>query len=155
MEPRHLFHSALTRLPGGNALHLKSKHLLVPAHNISSFIWRQQNCGRGGSPMECGVAGEYYETPYFHLRHRHLPEMALPRTVWVRLNRFHTGVGLSAPAYTNGHGPSASCECGAEEQTIDNAVLHCLTHRPPHGLHVMAILDDETIEWLLNTCPEI
>jgi len=38
---------------------------------------------------------------------------------------------------------SATCECGAEEQTVD------------HGLHGLMVLDDETTEWLLNTCPEI
>ena len=26
---------------------------------------------------------------------------------------------------------------------------------PPHGLHDLTVLDDETIEWLFNTCPEI
>jgi len=26
------------------------------------------------------------------------------------------------------------------------------TARPPHGL---TVLDDETIEWLLNSCPEM
>jgi len=25
----------------------------------------------------------------------------------------------------------------------------------PHGLHGLTVLDDETIEWLFNTCPEI
>jgi len=50
---------------------------------------------------------------------------------------------------------SAACECGAEEQTVDPVVLHCPIHRPPHGLHGLAVLDDETIEWLLNTCLEI
>jgi len=25
----------------------------------------------------------------------------------------------------------------------------------PHGLHSLTVLDDETIGWLLNTCPEI
>jgi len=29
------------------------------------------------------------------------------------------------------------------------------THRPPNGLHGLTVLDDETIRWLLNTCPEI
>ena len=28
-------------------------------------------------------------------------------------------------------------------------------HGPPHGMLGMTALDDETIEWLLNTCPEI
>jgi len=50
---------------------------------------------------------------------------------------------------------SAACECGAEEQTIDHVVLQCLIHRPPHGLQGLTVLDDGTIEWLLNICPEI
>ena len=31
----------------------------------------------------------------------------------------------------------------------------CPIHRPPHGLHGPTVLDDETMEWLLNTCPKI
>jgi len=54
-----------------------------------------------------------------------------------------------------GMASSAACECGAEEQTIDHVVLQCPIHRPPHRLLGLTVLDDETIEWLLNTCPEI
>jgi len=50
---------------------------------------------------------------------------------------------------------SVACGCGAEEQTVDHVVLQCPIHRPPHGLHDLTVLDDETIEWLLNTCPKI
>jgi len=50
---------------------------------------------------------------------------------------------------------SAACECGAEKQTVDHVVLQCPIHWPPHGLHGLTVLDDETTEWLLNTCPEI
>jgi len=50
---------------------------------------------------------------------------------------------------------SAVCECGAEEQTVDHVVLQCPIHRPPHGLHGLTVLDDETTEWLLYTCHEI
>jgi len=49
---------------------------------------------------------------------------------------------------------SAACECGAKEQTVDHIVLQCLIYRPSHGLHGLTVLDDETTEWLLNTCPE-
>jgi len=49
----------------------------------------------------------------------------------------------------------AACECGAEEQTVDHVVLQCPIHRPPHGLHGLTVLDDETTDWLLNICPEI
>jgi len=38
---------------------------------------------------------------------------------------------------------------------VDHVVLQCPIQRPPHGLHGLTVLDDETIEWLLNTCPEI
>jgi len=50
---------------------------------------------------------------------------------------------------------SAACECGAEEQTVDHVVFQCPIHQPPHGLHGLAVLDDETTGWLLNTCPDI
>jgi len=50
---------------------------------------------------------------------------------------------------------SAACECGAEEQTVDHVVPQFPIHLPPHGLHGLAVLDDETTEWLLNTCHEI
>jgi len=36
---------------------------------------------------------------------------------------------------------SKACERGAEDQT-------CPIHRPPHGLHALTILDDETIDCL-------
>jgi len=48
---------------------------------------------------------------------------------------------------------SAACECGTEEQTVDHVVLECPIHRPPHGLHGLTVLDNDTIERLLNTCP--
>jgi len=82
--------------------------------------------------------------------------MTLPRRAWVRLNRLRTGVGRFRSCwYKWGMGSSAACECGEEEQTVDHAVLQCPIYRPPHGLHGLMVLDDETTEWLLNTCPEI
>jgi len=38
---------------------------------------------------------------------------------------------------------SAACECDAEEQMVENVVLRCPIHRPPHGLHGLTVLDDE------------
>jgi len=51
--------------------------------------------------------------------------------------------------------PSAACESGAEDQTIHHVVFQCPIERPFHGLHGLTVLDDETIDFLLNTCPEI
>ena len=83
----------------------------------------------------------------------HSPGMTLPKTAWVRLNRLRTGVGhFRSCLYKLGMAASAACESGTEEQTVDHVVLQCPTHRPPHGLHSLTVLDDETIEWLLNTC---
>jgi len=49
---------------------------------------------------------------------------------------------------------SAACQSGAEEQTISHMVLQCPIHRPDR-LHGLMVLDNETIEWLLNTYFEI
>ena len=81
--------------------------------------------------------------------------MTLPRTAWVRLNRLRTGVGrFRSCLYKRGMASPVACECGAEQQAVDH-VLQCPIQRLPHGLHVLAVLDDETTEWLLNICPEI
>jgi len=86
----------------------------------------------------------------------HLPGMTLPRRDWVPLNHLRTGIGrFRFFLYKWGVAYSAACECGAEEQTVDHVVLQCPIHRPPYGLHDLMALDDETIEWLLNTCPQI
>jgi len=45
-----------------------------------------------------------------------------------------------------GMASSAACQCGAEEQTVDHVVLQCPIHRPPHGLHGLTVLDNETTE---------
>ena len=50
---------------------------------------------------------------------------------------------------------SATCESGAENQNIDHVVIQCPIHRHSYGLHSLTVLGDETVEWLLNTFPEI
>ena len=85
-----------------------------------------------------------------------LPGMTLPGRAWIRLNHLHTGVGrFRSCLYKWGMASSAASECGTEEQTVDHVVLQCPIHRPSHGLHGLTVLDDQTIEWLLNIFPEI
>jgi len=90
----------------------------------------------------------------------HPPGITLPRTAWVRPPHrgscLQTGAGrFRSCLYKWGMDTSAACACGAEVQTVDHVVLQWPIHRPPHGLHGLTVLDDETIEWLLNTCPEV
>ena len=82
--------------------------------------------------------------------------MTLSRRACVRLNHFRADVGRFRSCLNkSGMASSSACECGAEEQTVNYLVLQCSIYRPPHGLHGLTVLDHETIEWLLNTCPEI
>jgi len=82
--------------------------------------------------------------------------MTLPRRALVPLNRLRTGVArFRCSLYKWGMAFCTACECGAEEQNVDHVALQCPIHRYPHGLHGLTVLDDETIEWLLITCPEI
>jgi len=107
--------------------------------------------------MERGMGGQPHKTPHFHPRHRHpAPGATLPRRAWVQLNRLHTSVGgFRSCVYNWGMDSSLVFECGGEEQTGDYVVLQCPIHRPLHGQHGLAVLDDETTDWLLNICPEI
>ena len=61
---------------------------------------------------------------------------------------------IPAAAYANGGGLFLRLECGAEELTADNVVFYCPIPPPVHGLHRPTVLDDKTVDWLLNTCPE-
>jgi len=85
----------------------------------------------------------------------HPPVMTLPRTAWVQRNRLRTDVGrFRSCSHKWGMALSVTCESCAE-QAVEHVVLHCPIYRPPHGLHGQAVLDDETIEWLLNAYSDI
>ncbi|XP_076810297.1 general transcription factor II-I repeat domain-containing protein 2-like [Clavelina lepadiformis] len=47
------------------------------------------------------------------------------------------------------------CECGATEQTADHVINACPIHRPPRGVLGLKRLDEDTIKWLMTSCPEI
>ena len=158
LEPlKHLLHSGLTRPSNADARHLKSKQPIVPAaqlisssdddNNRSAGLWTDHRWNAewlDNTMRLCTFITDMSTNP---------TGMALPRTAWVRLNRLHTCVGrFRSCLYKWGMASSAACECGAEEQTVDHVVLQCPIHQPPHGAHGLMVLDDETIEWLLNTC---
>ena len=138
-----------TLLSNRPSIHYSAQQLISPYQHKCSAM--------DGSLMKCGVVEKRYKTPHFHPRHWHPPSrngatknrVGLDKTFSPLISHF------SAAACTNRVMTlSAACECGAKEQTIDH-VLHCPIHQPSHGLHSLTVLDDETIKWLLNTCPEI
>jgi len=155
--PGRLLHSALTCPSSANARRLKSRHPFVPAaqHLISS----SDNNIRAAQWADHQWTAEWTDSPtklriFIPDTGTHPPGVTLPRRAWFRLNRLRTSVGrFRSCLYKWGMASSAACECGAEH-TVDH-VLQCPIHRPPHGLHGLTVLDNETVEWLLNTCPEI
>jgi len=94
--------------------------------------------------MECGVAGEHYETPHFHPRHRtHPPGMALPRTECVRFYCLRTGVGyFRSSLHTNKVWPFCSLWVWRmDEQTIGHVFCHCSIRWPLHGVQGLTALE--------------
>ena len=79
----------------------------------------------------------------------------LSRLAWVRLNRLCTGIGrFGSLMHRWGLKPTAVCDGGAEEQTPEHLLCQC----PIYSLarkDGLLILDDNTIDWLLNVCPDI
>ena len=71
--------------------------------------------------------------------------MSLTRTTWVKLSRLHIDLGhFDWSMHKWGVASSANCECGASEQTADDLILTCPTHRAPRGIMDLTFLDDET-----------
>ena len=79
----------------------------------------------------------------------------LSRSAWVRLNRLRTGIGrFGSLMYRWGLTTTAVCDCGAEQQTPDHLLYQC----PIYSLarkDDQLVLDDNTIDSLLNVCPDI
>ena len=84
------------------------------------------------------------------------PGMGLTRPAWVQLNRFRTGVGLfRSSMYKWGRDSTASCECGAEEQTADHILTSCPIYRHTNGIRGLLTVNESLARWLFDTCPAI
>ena len=161
MEPGHLLHSALNSPSIANAQRLKSRHSFVPAAQQLSLSDNNNIRVAHWADHQWNAEAEWLENAtrlriFIPVTGTHPRGMTLPRTAWVRINglinRFRTGVGqFRTCLHKRCMASCAVCECPAEEQTVDNVVLQC----PIHGLHGLTVLDDETIEWLFNTCREM
>ena len=160
LESNHLLHHKIIRPELRQSRRLKSRHPFVPAarellSNLNQLdiraadwtehTWRSEwnNCNTRLHHFIYNI-----DTPPSG---RHLP-----RRSWVRLNHLRTGVGRFRSSLHNwGMVPSAACNCGAENQTAEHILVHCPLFSLPHGITGLVRLDDDTITWLHESCPDI
>ena len=130
--PRHVLHSALTRPSSANVRCFKSRQWFVPAaeqlislsdnNNIHVAHWadHQWNVEWADNPTRLRTFTSDNAT--------HPLEMTFPKRAWLRLNRLRSGVRRFL--FCLYRLVMASCECRAEEQTVDHVVFQCPIHRP-------------------------
>jgi len=144
----HLLHLGLILPSNANARRLNRDTHLYTSNNISSlYLTTTTYVRRSGRITNGMLSGRTAPQDSACLSPTPAPPgMTLPRRASVRLNRLRTGVGsFRSCLYKWGMISSAVCECGAEEQTFDHVVLQCPINRPPHGLHGLTVLGNETI----------
>ena len=79
----------------------------------------------------------------------------LSRLACVRLNRLRTGIGrFGSLMHRWGLTPTAVRDCGAERQTPEHLLYQCPIYSLARNDELL-VLDDNTIDWLLNVCPDI
>ena len=159
LDPDHLLHETFQR-PSSGEQRLKSRRPFVPA--AQQLLKNVEDLGLSAAHWTNHMWNTEWQNNTSRLRDfipdadPHPPGMSLARFAWVRLNRLRSGVGrFRSDMHKWGLAPSAGCECGATEQTADHVVHHCPIYRPPHGMHGLKTLDDETVEWLKTSCPSI
>ena len=80
--------------------------------------------------------------------------LAIPS--WFRLNCLRTGVVIfcsSVHRWVMAH--TAAYECGAREKTAEHLITFCVNFdHQSRGLN-MELVNEETMAWLNNTCPNI
>ena len=71
------------------------------------------------------------------------PGMRLSKPALVRLNRLRTGVGLfRSLMHKWSMACTASCECGAEEQTENHIITSCPIYRHPLGIRGLLTVNE-------------
>ena len=139
-------HSAFTCPPGGNVCRLRHPLELAEHQFISSSDNNNNNNNRNAAlSADHRWNGEWLENAtkirtFLPDIGTHLPGMTLPRTAWVRLN------------------PLLPLRLVSAAQK--NRPLTMLSFTVPpiellYGVHGLMVVDDKTVEWLLDTCPEV
>ena len=153
LDPDHIFYELLAGSPDGHRERLKSRRPFVPAArkflqdltelDIHAAQWTDLKWSTEYS--ECSS-----DLRAFIPRESTRPMgMGLPRSSWVRLNRFRAGVGcFQSLMHKWGLAPTSNCECGAAEQTAEHIILTCPVHRAPTGIRGLTVLDVDTQCWL-------
>ena len=160
LEPDHLLHAKLFVAPIRRQTRLKSRRPFVSAAqllvkesdnlNISAAHWADQKWSANWKNNSTRLRTIIPDAE------AHIIGTQIPRTAWVRLNRLRTGIGrFCSNTHKWGVAPSAACECGAEEQTTDHIIVEYPILRAPCGPRGLRDPDDNTIKWLLDTCPNI
>ena len=79
----------------------------------------------------------------------------LSRLAWVRLNHLRTGIRrLGSLMYRWGLTTTAVSDCGAEQQTSEHLLYQCSIYNVARKDGPL-VLNDNTINWLLNACLDI
>ena len=159
-EPNHLLHHKIISPELRQSRRLKSRHPFVPAarellSNLNQLDIRAVGWAKHSWRSErnsCNTRLHHFiyniDTPP--------PGMYLARRSWVRLNHLCTGVGrFRSSLHYWRMVPSAACDCGAENQTAEHILAHCPLFSPPHEITGLVRLDDDTITWLHESCPDI
>ena len=83
------------------------------------------------------------------------PGHELSRLGWVRLNRLRNDIGrFESLMYRWRLTTTAVCDCDAEQQTPEHLLCQCPIYNLARKDELL-VLDDNTIDWLLNVCPNI
>ena len=154
MEPGNLLHSTLTWLSSANARHFKSRHPFVPAaqqvisssdnNNIRAAHWVDHQWNAGWAVIPTRLRIFIPDTGIYP------PRMTPTRRAWVWLNYFHTGINGVRPPLR-----PVSVVQKNKPSTVLSSNVQSIDLPMDDGLHGLTVLDDKTIEWLLNICPEI
>ena len=160
LEPNHLLHHKIISPELRQSRRLKSRHPFVPAarellSNLNQLDIRAANWTEHSWRSEWNNCNTRLHHFIYNIDTSPLG-MHFPRRSWVRLNHFRTGVGRFRSSLHNwGMVPCAACDCGAENQTAEHILAHCPLFSPPHGITGLDRLDDDTITWLREPCPDI
>ena len=153
LDHGHILHELLAGSPDGYRERLKSRRPFVPTArkllqdltelDIRAAQWTDYKWSTEYSECSSDLRAFIPRTSTRSMG------MGLPRSSWVRLNRFRAGVGcFQSFMHKWALAPTSNCECGAAEQTAEHIILTCPVHRAPTGIRGLTVLDVDTRCWL-------